>query len=551
MNPARALFAAALAASLVHSQEAPGNRYNLPDWRPDYPVALDWPQPTLATTYDRSRRQALERIVANLQGQARREVWQMATEFFWRAPEDAAELLVAAMDRNFGQQGMADVVRNTVEAMGKMGSEQLDDALRRALEHPAAAVQQAAFASMATSGTTETVRWAQQYFFQMDGRGRQGWLRAARLRLGSECVPIFSKWMVPETPGPIRDQILKEVQELPPKDAAKVLAKLWPDAVGEFKAICAGFLHAAGDPAGTLWLKTALAEKNHEIVVRALKQLTRGELGVLREPVLELSMSPRPEVRLGVANLLRIYEGKDVEAVYEVLARPEEMVDIKCIALKELTRRGRGSSVTALLEDVAVVTGTRLELQLNLLVASGDDRGVALFADRFQKSVEGEGREFLRALALCGAPSATKALLDLFQGKVRRIDSKGETTASYIPILLPNLRGHEAELLAFWPKLEPNDHDRRARYLEALSMIAADRSDPAIKKPIEDLLRSIVLDPKQLSQLRVQALQALLMKTITIEDAMAIKRHLSSSKPEAQESPGMRAFLKDFLFEFF
>ena len=136
-------------------------------------------------------------------------------------------------------------------------------------------------------------------------------------------------------------------------------------------------------------------------------------------------------------------------------------------------------------------------------------------------------------------------------GKVRRIDTKGETTVSYIPILLPNLRGYEAEILAAWQKLDPADHDRRARYLEALSMIAADRNDPAVKKPIEDLLRAIALDPKQLSQLRVQALQALLMKTITIDDAMAIKRHLASSKPEAQETPGMRAYLKDFLFEFF
>ena len=246
MNPVRATLAAAVLASALAAQDPTPNPYHFADWRSDYPVALDWPKPSLAVTYDRSRRQALERVVANLKGDARREVWQMATEFFWRAPEDAAELLVAAMDRNFGQQGMADVVRNTVEAMGKMGSEQLDDALRRALEHPAPAVQQAAFASMATSGTTETVRWAQQYFFQMDGRGRQGWLRAARVRLGKDCVPIFSKWMVPETPGPIRDQILKEVQELPPKDAAIVLAKLWPDAMGEFKAICAGILHEIG-----------------------------------------------------------------------------------------------------------------------------------------------------------------------------------------------------------------------------------------------------------------------------------------------------------------
>lgn len=527
------------------------NRYGFADWHSDYPVALEFPQLSLSTTYDRSRRQALERIVGNLQGNSRREVWQFATEFFWRAPDEVIDPLVRAMDRAFGQPALSDLVRNILDAMSKMGRPEFDDAIRRALGHESAPVRQMAFAALATAGNTATIRWAFSFFFQMDGRARNGWLRAARIRLGSECVGYFQKLMVQETPAPIRDQVLEQVTELPPKEAAMILARLWPEAIGDFKAIIAGVLHAAGDPAGTLWLQTALREENHVVVVRALKQLVRGDLLALREQVLALSMSPRPEVRLGVANLLRVYDGKDVESVYEVLSRPEEMVDIKCIALHELTRRGRGDAVTALLEDVAVVTGTRLELELNLLVASGDDRGVAVFADRFAKSSPGEGREFLRALALCGSKAAPAVLLALFKGKARSIDTRGETTLSYIPILLPNLRGSEAELLSFFDQLDPADYVRRARYLDALSNIAADRIDPATKAPIVALLRKILFDPKEPAQMRVQALQSMLNKSITIEDAMLLKRHLASEEPETKESLAMRAFFKDFLNEFF
>jgi hypothetical protein len=39
------------------------------------------------------------------------------------------------MDRAFGKQGLADMVKNCVEAMGKMGREEFDSALQRAVEH--------------------------------------------------------------------------------------------------------------------------------------------------------------------------------------------------------------------------------------------------------------------------------------------------------------------------------------------------------------------------------------------------------------------------------
>ena len=61
-----------------------GNPYRLQPFHTDFPVPLEYP-PQNGREYDRTRRQMLERLVANL-GMARREAWQLATEFFWRGP---------------------------------------------------------------------------------------------------------------------------------------------------------------------------------------------------------------------------------------------------------------------------------------------------------------------------------------------------------------------------------------------------------------------------------------------------------------------------------
>src|SRR5262245_41553957 len=163
------------------------NRYKLEPFHADFPVELDYP-PHSGLEYDRTRRQILERLCANLTGAGRKETWQMATEFFWRAPEDAVEPLIEAMDRAFGKSGLADVVENCVKAMGQMGREEFDSALQRAVEHSSPAVRQAAFVALATSSKVSTLKKMIAWFPQLDGRARQGYLRAVRLRLGAEAV---------------------------------------------------------------------------------------------------------------------------------------------------------------------------------------------------------------------------------------------------------------------------------------------------------------------------------------------------------------------------
>lgn len=527
------------------------NPYAVPDWHADWPVALDLPLRSPGRWYDRTRRQALERVVANLQGNVRRDVWLMATEFFDRAPADAVPALITAMDRAFANPATADVVRNTLDAMGRMADERCDDAIRRALEHPGIAVRQAAYAALTTSGKVETIKSTAPFFLQMDGRARASWLRAARLRLGADAVPLFTELMMAEMPVPLRDAVLKEALEMPPEQAVAIVRGRWHEAVGEFQAIIAGLLHATGDLAGTTWLQHALRSEDPAAVVLGVKNAGRwGRLGVLQEDVLKTVTHARSEVRLELLMVLKKATGDDIDKTLEVLADPGEDWQIKGAAIQELTRRGRTQSVDALLDEVATTTGTRLTLLLNLLAVSGDPRAVPLFVERFGKAPAGEGREFLQALAFSGSAAAADALLAIFRGEERAVQERDReggqlTTWNYVPILLPNLRGAEHRVLAGWGLLARDDWRRRSLLLQAIAGIAADRTDPKVSGSLWELVRSVVFDKAELPQLRMQALQSLARRAITIDDAMNLREQTPT------EAPPMRAFFSDWLLEYF
>jgi len=530
-------------------------RYAFETWREDYPVALELPTPNPAPVYQRSRRQALERVAANLQGNTRREVWLMATEFFGRAPDDAVEVLVAVMDRAFSQPMLIDVVRNALDAMGRMGRPEFDDALRRALEHPDSGVRQAAFAALSGAGSAETVRSAFPLFLTgMDGRARTAWLRAARLRLPEECPAMFRQLMRAETPLAIRDLVLQEILLLPADQAATALEAIWEHAIGEFRIICASVLHSAGKVSGTLFLSETLRGEDAQALAEALKHLRGRDLGQLRELVLRLSTHPRPEVRLAVAEALQGVLGDDIAGTYEVLAGTEELVETKSIALRELTKRGRPDAVTSVIEQTGTATGSRLQLLLRMLGASGDPRVVTLLRERFEKSPPEEGRQFLIALALCRAPGAAEALFAIWTAEPRTISAKDSLgnqldTLSYIPVVAPNLRGQEEQMLSFWPKLEKSDYKRRALWMQTLVGIAVERSSKDLAKRVADMLRDVLFDASEMPQLRIQALNSLTRPWLDLDDVRRLTR-VQDAGPRAQ-ADSMRALMKDFLFEYF
>ncbi|GAB4143573.1 MAG: hypothetical protein Fur0037_11220 [Planctomycetota bacterium] len=531
-------------------ERPPSDPYGFGDWIEGFPGQLDMPTRRPGVYYDRSRTQAIERVVANLQGNTRREVWLMAREFFARAPEDAIEPLIRAMDRAALDPAMSDLVANCVEAMGRMGNEAFDEALQRALEHKNQAVRQAAYTALASSGKPETIRRCFSFFAAMDVRARKAWLRAARLRLADQAVSMFRHLMTPDWPIPIRDLVLEETLKMPNDAAAAVLRDIWPHAVGDFKTIIAGVLHAAGDPAGTAYLHSLLTGEDPGPIPQAVRSAARGDLGELREDVLRLSFHSRPEVRLAVVGVLADLPGEDVDGALESLADPNEVWDIKSVALRALTRRGKGAVVDSLLDEMKTATGTRLDMIMTLLAASGDPRAIPLLLERYRKAPSGEGRPFLQAMAHSRCPAAFDPLAEIFlaeQKPVTDTDRPGGalTTVGYIPILLLNLPDIDDRMIELWKRIPREDVIRRAHLMNALNGMAAEREDPLAAAPLLAPLREVLFDRGEQSQLRIWALTLLTRKSLRLAEARRLARERD------QESPPMQAYLNDYLNDYF
>ena len=556
----------AMTTAIAAQQVAPGvaatselggtaapNPYNLKPFQAAFPTELEYP-PMVAREYDRTRRQVLRQLASNLQGNVRRESWQIATEFFWRAPEDAIEPLIEAMDRAMGNPALSDVVRNCVEAMGKMALPDFDAALKRALQHKNPAVRQQAYVALSYSSTDETLKQLLADFVHMDGRARQAWLASVAKRLPEERAVMFRSLMSANFPGSIRDQILKEALTLPAKEAAMVLKVRWSEAVDEFKAIIAGVLHAAGDGSGSAWLQEALSGEDTARKMLAVRRCIYGDdadqsIGALRELLLKATTHLRPEVRLEAAKQLTRLTGDDVANVFEVLAAPDEIWEIRAIAVRELTKRGRSEIVSVLLDELRTATGTHLSNIINQLSASGDARAVPELVARFEKSPDGEGRQFLQAIAQNASEAAAEALCKLFAGPVQvvaRADDDPLTTRNYIPLLLLNLRGSEQVVLQQFLALPKDAWELRSRLMTTVAGYAVDRRDQKdLSNACVEPVRAVLMDPDELPQLRVQALNLLARNWLTIDDVMRLQRI------RRKESPGMRALLADFLLDAF
>jgi HEAT repeat protein len=530
------------------------NPYRLKPFQPQFPVELEYP-PHVAREYERTRRQVLQQLAKNLQGNVRKEAWQIATEFFWRAPEDAVDPLIDVMDRAMGSPALGDVVRNCVEAMGKMANPEFDAALRRALQHKNPAVRQVAYSALSACGTDVTLKALKADFVHMDGRARQAWLGAVAKRLPSaDRVAILKSVMMAGHSGPVRDQVLMETVKLPAKEAAEILKGRWSASIEEFKAIIAGVFHAAGDGAGTAWLGEALVSENLEQMRFAIKHCMYGAdadavLGDLREKLLRASTHLRSDIRLETVKQLTRVSGEDVAAVLEVLAAPDEGWEIRAIAVRELAQRGHSEIVTVLLEEVRTATGTRLQSIINQLSVSGDPRAVPELVGRFKLCDEGEGRAFLQAIAQNGSKAAAEALFEIFRGPVRlvsRSSTNSMTTRSYVPLLLLNVRGNESVVVDRFLALPKEEWELRARMLPTIVGYAVDRRDQEdLRNTCIDPVRALLFDRSELPQLRVQALNLLARNWFTVEDVLRLKRS------RHKETPQMRALFADFLVNAF
>lgn len=541
----------AVPAQAPAAAKAAPNPYNLTPFHADFPSALEYP-PMHGLEYARTRRQVLQQLASNLQGNVQRDAWLLATDFYWRAPEDAIDPLIEAMDRGMNSQ-VADVVRNCVEAMGRMGDPAFDAALRRALMHKHPAVRDAAYTALGRCGNEETLLELKADFTQMGGNARKAWLRGVAERLPEKRVEVLGEIMAADYPPAVRDELLQQLPLLPVEEAAAVLQTRWFDAVDQFKAVIAGAMHAAGDGRGTAWLQEALQSEDLDTLRHAIRHCAYGKnpgesLGELRELLLRTSTHLRPEVRIAAATALARIPGDDVTDVFEVLAS-DDVWEVRGIAVRVLTQRGRGQFVGTLLEELPSATGTRMKGIINLLSASGDARAAKVLLERFQKAPEGEGRPFVQALAQNGSEAAASALMDLFCGPERIVGRGGDgplTTRNYLPLLLMNLRGPERVLLNRFVALPREQYELRSLLLPTITGIASDRNDqPELQEACIEPVRAILFDQEELPQLRVQALNVLARKWLSIDDVMRLKRQ------RMDEQPGLRALFADFLNEYF
>lgn len=540
-----ALMAAAPGVPAQQVVDAPPpaqNPYKLEPFHPDFPAELHYPQ-RAALEYEGTRRKVLQRLADRLQGNCSPEAWHLAVEFFWRAPEDAIEPLIDAMDRALGNPALGDAVKNCAEAMGHMADERFDGALQRALQHKSEATRQAAYAALCKSGKLETLRRLRADFPLMDGRARDAWLMGVRVRLPDDRVALLRDVFLAPYPIAVQDEVLKQVYQMPAKEAAEVLRGRWDEATDQLKAIIAGALHAAGDGSGTAWLQDALRGEDTQRMLQAIQACMFGSdasvIGSLREDLLRATTHLRAEVRFGAARQLARLPGDDIADVFEVLTAPDEAWELRSLALRELTRRGRGEAVSVLLEELGTATGMRLQELLNQLSASGDPRAVPVLVKRFAEAPEKEGRSFLQALAQNGTAEAARALCAIFLGPEKLVydGANGRlTTRNYVPTLLLNLRGPEREILKAFEGLPREQWRERALLLPTLAGIAADRfGDAELQREATAPLRAILFDREELPQLRVQALNLLARKWLTIEEVLRLKNQ------RFEESPGMRA----------
>ena len=524
------------------------NPYHLEPFHPDFPVALQYPTPR-NVEYERTRRQLLERIVANLQGGGSYESWQTATEFFWSGPEEIVEPLIEATDAAIGDPSKQDMVRNCLEAMGRMANPVFDEVLRRALESRTEKVRQAAFCALGSSGAPATLRAVFPVWGQLDARARLAWLRGARTRLGAEAVPMFRILMMTDYPTAVRDQVLQETLHMDVKDAAVVLRGRWEEAVAEFKAIIAGVLHGAGDSIGTAWLLDVLKGSDLQMLPLAIRHSGYGPIGDLRDALFALSTHPRFEVRLELAKLLTKVDDPGVVGVYELMGQPDEVWEIKSIALRELHRRGQAAVANALLEEVRTAEGTRLATVLSMLGATADPRAVPIFVERFRSAPEGRGRPFLQSLAVIGGDAGAKAMIDLFTGEERVVDrtaNQGKlTTITYLPLLMMNARGTLPLVTSAFAALPMTDWRRRAALLPALVGMTVDSEDQKANADAIAAVKSVLFDSAALPQLRVLALNQLTRRHLTVDDVLKLRTM------RFDETPTMRALLNDFLVEYF
>ncbi|MHC5064016.1 MAG: HEAT repeat domain-containing protein, partial [Planctomycetota bacterium] len=245
------------------SIQGPGLSGSFKVWHEDFPGAPDSPSLSPAAPnpwYDKSRRQALSKVIDNLTGTCTRDAWRMAREFFDRVEEDDLPMLIEHMDEAYQNPNASTVVANAVEAMGRARNPIFAEALLRALDHGNEGVRGKAMEALVYSGNKESVLRASNLFNQMTQRSQIFWLKAARIYLGEEAAEWYSALLQQPNYTPLHPIIINEVEEMSPALAVRVFEPLWENPPPNMRPHIAGLRYANGDLAGAQIVKEYLVK---------------------------------------------------------------------------------------------------------------------------------------------------------------------------------------------------------------------------------------------------------------------------------------------------
>ncbi len=518
----------------------------LAPWHDDFPFEITLSPRVPGRWYDRSKRQALSQIVANLQGNCTQSAWTFARLFFENAPPGAAEVLADAAEASFTGPGLAAFLENLADAMGRTKDELAAPTLLRLASHPNTAVATRAVAAMMTCGNPETLRLVEPKLAGINLRAQADWLRAVARKAPQDVEAVFARYLAaPQSVTGSMLAILEESAKLPGDQAVRIVERLADarSSTVDTAMAAAAIMHRAGDRRGTARLREFLRGDNPQLKATAVKALAGPGLELVLDDVLTLSIYEDPEVRLAVAEVLSTASGDPVDETLTTLGA-DVVAPVRQVALRALAARGKRYHLDQLITRVRSGSGTNLATALHDISASGDPQALGVIYERYQTVPTDEKRSYMQALAYSRAPAVFAYLTEIFLGKEEVIGASGITTMSSAALLMANLEGALPRVVELFGKVKSDDYRRRAQLLRTAANFAGFLEVNALRQPAIDLFRAVWSNRSEAPQIRMYALTQH-RRYLKLDDAMQLKASL-----EAEGEP-MRWALSDFLFEFF
>ena len=443
---------------------------------------------------------------------------------------------------------LADVVQNTVEAMGRLGhigSPELAQALLRALQHSKSSVRNAAMAALVPAGTAEVIRQASALFDAFESRAQVDWVRAAARHLpADEVVQVFGPLIDRNRSGNLFRVLVEETAKLPAEYALQVFEPFWEQSSGAFRTAIASVMHASGDRRGTQFFIDQLRTGDVDAKVTALGAASVGGFDYMLDEVLRMSLSSEPPVRRAVIAGLVGVSGENVDNVLMSMTADGDP-QVRMDAYSAMRVRGVSPPLDPLIDVVRNGSGTNLVHAMTDLSSSGNPEAIAAIRQRMAESPERERRMFLQALGRSRSEAGFEALESEFLAPEYAIDDRGkQTNVTYAAVLFPNRAESGPALVELFGELPKSDYRRRASILYALGNIAALTEDQQTKAAIYDTYRGVIRDPEEIPQMRILAMQYL-ERDLRIEDLQWLR-----ALQETEEGP-MRRMVVAYLYEYF